>query len=554
MPVAYLHGAESQEVNVGGNPIKVTKSAVVGLVGTAPKGPVNTLTFVKNPKDAAQFGDLFVDDFTIPNALDALFQQGYGQILVVNVFDPANVTLTGNQLKTATAEAITLVASAGTLAHPPLLGSTNITVTNSAGSVTYAYGVDYVIHSGGAISLPGGSTITSTQSIKVTYKYAGTTADTIVLVAGAGATNAAPSKIVTVTDNPFTVTYVAGTDYVIDSYGNITLPSGSSITNTQDVIVTYYTYDSATVSVAQLTGTVNGTTNVKTGSKQFDLAYNLFGFKAKIYEAPGFSTTKSVADLLLVLANKFKGHALVDAPIGTSVPQMITARGTSGSPFNTGSERVILCGPHLKQLNTVTGDTILAPYSQFFAGVMCKTDVEEGYHASPSNHEIIGVLGAEYDMSFDITDPDTDVNALNEVGIVTVASSFGTGAFTWGNRSAAFPTSTAPNNFIANRRTADVVIESILLAQMPYFDKPLTPALIDVVRQAGNDFISVLIQRGALFQGSRVIFDPADNPANELALGHATWRIYFMSPTPTERMTFIAYIDPTLLTKVFAKA
>jgi hypothetical protein len=98
MPASYLHGVETIAVTSGARPVSVVKSAVILLVGTAPTGPINTPTLVMSDVDAAQFGT-FTTGFTIPYALDGIFDQGAGLVVVVNVYDPvkhadnpANVT------------------------------------------------------------------------------------------------------------------------------------------------------------------------------------------------------------------------------------------------------------------------------------------------------------------------------------------------------------------------------------------------------------------------------------------------------------------------------
>lgn len=42
MAANYLHGVETIEVENGARPVKTVKSAVIGLIGTAPMGDVNT--------------------------------------------------------------------------------------------------------------------------------------------------------------------------------------------------------------------------------------------------------------------------------------------------------------------------------------------------------------------------------------------------------------------------------------------------------------------------------------------------------------------------------
>ncbi len=112
----------------------------------------------------------------------------------------------------------------------------------------------------------------------------------------------------------------------------------------------------------------------------------------------------------------------------------------------------------------------LQPYSQRLAGVIAAKDVEKGYHWSPSNTEIQGIVGVERQLTSMINDPTSEVNALNECGVITVFNSYGSGFRTWGNRSAAYPTSTNPTNFICVRRTADILHESVEYSMLQFMD------------------------------------------------------------------------------------
>ncbi len=56
MAANYLHGVETIEIETGPRPVKAVKSAVIGLIGTAPCGPVNqpTLCLLKATRSLAQ--------------------------------------------------------------------------------------------------------------------------------------------------------------------------------------------------------------------------------------------------------------------------------------------------------------------------------------------------------------------------------------------------------------------------------------------------------------------------------------------------------------------
>lgn len=471
MAVNYLHGVETTETDKGPRPVRVVKTAVTFIVGTAPMGPINTPTLILNDKDASQFGPTNLSGFTLPRALDGHIDQGAGTIIAINVLDPTT------HKASVTNESFTLDAyGKAKLAHGALA---NVVIKNSGATVTYVKDTDYSIDlMSGEIQRISTGAMVALSANKASYDYADPTA----------------------------------------------------------------------VVAADVNGTV--TNGVRTGIKLGEDCFNLFGFHPKILIAPVFSTQSSVSAELAILTPKVRGVALVDAPIGTTPTQAITGRGPSGAiNFSTSSDRVVLCYPHLKVYDEATNGTRLEPYSIRFAGVICRTDVDKGYWNSPSNQEILGVLGMERSISFRVNDPSTEANALNEAGITTVANSFGTGFRTWGNRSAAWPTVTHPKNFIAVRRTADVIAESIEFSSLQFSDMPINQAFIDSVLGTANGFMRTLVARGAIIDGI-VYYDKAKNPPEELASGHIVFNYSFMPPIPAERITYESFVDINMLAQL----
>ena len=146
------------------------------------------------------------------------------------------------------------------------------------------------------------------------------------------------------------------------------------------------------------------------------------------------------------------------------------------------------------------------------------SDLANGYWWSPSNVEVEGILGPDVQLYASAVDASSDVNNLNSNGIVTVFNAFGTGFRVWGNRSSAYPNSTAPDNFISVRRTMDVIEESVELAMLQFIDQPISNALITAILASVNSFLRTLIQRGALVAGS-ASYDPAANPPAQISAG-----------------------------------
>ena len=404
MPASFLHGVETIEITKGARTIQTVKTAVIGIIGTAPIDEVeeqyrtiNEPTLILNETEALRYFGKSKAGFTIPDALDAMFDQGAGIAIVINVFNPA--------------------------------------------------------------------------------------------------------KHETVAD----------------------------------------------VKMSDIIGGVDAVTGKRTGLKAFEDCYSLFGYYPKTLIAPVYCENTAIVSEMNVICNKIRAMGIVDAPVGASVQDVITGRGSQGSiNFNTSSERIILCYPHLKVYDTETDTIKLQPYSQRLAGVIAAKDIEKGYHWSPSNTEIQGIVGVEKQLTSMINDPTSEVNTLNEAGIVTVFNSFGTGFRTWGNRSAAFPSSTLPTNFINVRRTADILHESVEYSMLQFIDYPIDNGLIDSICETVNQFIRTLIGRGALIDG-KCTFNQDKSPTTELANGHLLFDIEFMPPTPAERITFESFIDIELL-------
>ncbi|MNO52390.1 Phage tail sheath protein [compost metagenome] len=184
MSANYLHGIETIEVERGPRPISVVKSATIALVGTAPIGPVNTVTLCLGDHDGAQFGSDRLPGFSIPRALAGIYAFGAGTVIVVNALDPAvhRATVTGEATQFGDNDKLSL-------AHPAVVGG--IVLKNTGGTVTYVAGTDYQLDpQTGVITRLAGGTIPAKAAVKVDYAYADpskvTAADIIGAVSVAG--------------------------------------------------------------------------------------------------------------------------------------------------------------------------------------------------------------------------------------------------------------------------------------------------------------------------------------------------------------------------------
>lgn len=81
------HGIEVLELDSGVRPVTTVRTSVIGLVGTAPRGPLNTPTLLTGPRNAA---DVFGAGGSLAAALEAVYAQSGALVVAVNVLDAAN--------------------------------------------------------------------------------------------------------------------------------------------------------------------------------------------------------------------------------------------------------------------------------------------------------------------------------------------------------------------------------------------------------------------------------------------------------------------------------
>lgn len=476
--MSFFHGAETRIVDVGLRPIRQTQIGVIGLVGTSPQYLVaegnrslNQPVQVLNKRQAVDFFGVDREGYTIPNALNAIFDQvdssGGVIVIVVNVLDLATHT-------TEVVEASKTFSSSDTIQLEE--GISDLVVTNVGGLTTYDVTDDYTFNSQtGLITRVASGDITAGATVEVSYSF-------------------------------------------VDP----------SVVTNSDVIG----------------ATVDGD---RTGLQAFIDSFNLFGFFPKILIAPEFSTAVAVTSALNQIAETIDVMAVVDAPLDSSYNEVISGRGPSGTiNFNFASNRLVGCYPHLRAFRQATGAVENEPMSTRFAGVWANKIVSRGFWWSPSNTEFKGIVGTEKAVEFIPGNLDTEANNLNANGIVTYINAFGNGIRSWGNRSFAFPTITSPDNFL-NIRFAQIVInERIRFFAQQYVDYPINNGLIDAILDSINAYFRSLINQGGLLDGSRVYYDPVDNPPQQIADGQIVFRVEMLPSPPAERITFLSYLNVNL--------
>lgn len=312
------------------------------------------------------------------------------------------------------------------------------------------------------------------------------------------------------------------------------------------------TPDPTKVTTADINGTITPA-GLATGFSGAYECYNRFGYFPKLIIAPGFSPTATVRAEMDVVAGRLHALSIADLPLGLTKQQAVEARGVAGAA-NTSSARTVLTYPHVVIEDTTgAAETRLDPLSSRLAGVIIATDLEQGWHHSPSNREIKGVVDLEVPINFYPSDYQNDTNFLNEAGIVTAMRSFATGFRTFGNRSAAFPTSSHVENFIHARRILDMTHEAIIFYLMNYVDRLGTRQNVEAAEEGINAYLRAKIGDG-VFYGATFRFDTAKNTAEQIADGRFFYRLECHPTSVMERITVDSYVDTKFIADALSLA
>ena len=440
--MAFLHGVEVVEVDAGARPVRTVDTGVIGLVGTAEKGPVNIPTLVAGSRrEAAETFGAVGGKGTIPAALAGIFDQVGAKVVVVNVLKRTEVDEEDEKFTAGK-----LQLGAGT----PPFDVKDLKITKRDKSLTYEAGTHYTLDpASGEVKTVAGAqdAIAAGGLVKVSYSYLGDAATADV----AGAAEKA-------------------------AYTGVS---------------------------ALLQASARGLP------------------KPKILVAPQWSREKTVADALDTVAGRLRAVAVVDGPSTTDA-----AAKTEVAKFD--SRRLYFVDPAV----LVGSPPRAEPASARVAGVIARSDAERGFWASPSNRPVAGVAGTARPVDFELGDPASRANILNEARVATIVHRGGYRL--WGNRSTA---SDARWQFLSVARTADAIDESILRSHAWAVDRNITKSYLADVAEGVNAYLRELVGRGAIL-GGRAWIDPDLNTAATFAAGKVVISFDFTPPAPAERITF----------------
>ena len=490
MPETFLHGVEVVEISDGPRPIRTVRSAIIGVIGTAPDsqqevkasvrtgvvGSNNALTFTAKLTGALgnNIGVKLVD----PKANNATLAVSVSdQVITASLATGSGgaITTTAAQLKTAieanaTANALVTVANTG--------ASTGAGVVAAFRTQYLSGGIDETFPLNTPILVPGDAS----------------------MAAKLGATGTLPAAL----------------DGIFDQAGALV------------VVVRVAEGVDAAATTTNVIGGVNSGTGQYEGVHAFLGSESTNGYCPRILCAPGFthqrtSTANAVVAEMVGIAERLRAVIIADGP-STTDAAAITYRG------DWGSKRVFVVDPFVTV--SVDGDLVNKPSSARVAGLIAKSDNERGFWWSPSNQVINGIVGTQRPIDFVLGDASSRANLLNENEVATIIRS--DGFRLWGNRTCSDDPKWA---FLSVVRTADMINDSILRAHMWAVDRNITRTYLEDVTKGVNDYLSSLQAQGAILGGKCWPSVGLNTPAN-ISQGKVFFDFDFTPPYPAEHITF----------------
>jgi phage tail sheath protein FI len=360
-----------------------------------------------------------------------------------------------------------------------------------------------------------------------------------------------PSTVV-VQDSTDTTTYVLGTHYTFAlnaaGEGTITRVSTGTITAGATLHVAYSYLKPTEVLAADIVGTVDASTQLKTGLELVAEVFPRFRMVPGQVLAPGFSTDATVKSAMVAKASNINGNfrALALADIPTASVAVYSAAAAWKSTNGYTDVDLVTFWPMGR-----LGDT-LYHLSTLTAARAMQTDADnDGIpYESPSNKNI-PIDSLALSNGTEVVLDTVAAASLNSQGIVTALNFIG-GWKLWGNRTAVYPGNTDPADaFIPLARMRAWNTGVIVLSHWQRVDNPMNRRKIEAVVDTENIRMNALAARGFII-GARVEFREEDNPVTGLLDGQAVYAVSWMPPPPMDGITFNVEVDPSYLASLFA--
>ena len=317
--------------------------------------------------------------------------------------------------------------------------------------------------------------------------------------------------------------------------------------------VSYDEVDPSLVTKKDIIGGYDVNTHKSTGFELIDSVFPKYTLAPDLLLCPNWSHDAEVAAIMSAKAEDINGVFDADAILDIDTSENGVTYYTDAPEFkkkkNFTKANELVCFPRLR-----LGETEFN-YSTQLAALISQVDNTGEYGGgtpceSASNKSLQAdsmVLANGEEVLLDVQ----KANYLNDNGIIT-ALNFYNGFVSWGNYTAAFPSSSDPvDYFYSISRMFKWVAKTVVLTYWSSIDGKMTRRLIDTILQGVNDWLNGLTSEEKIL-GGRVEFREDENTTTALMAGKAKFHVYLTPPSPMQKMEWVFEYDVSYLSALFA--
>lgn len=311
--------------------------------------------------------------------------------------------------------------------------------------------------------------------------------------------------------------------------------------------------DPSLVTKKEIIGGYDVSTHKSTGFELIDNVFPKYTLAPDLLLCPNWSHDSEVAAIMSAKAENINGVFDADAILDIDTTEKGVTYYTDAPEFkkkkNFTKANELVCFPRLR-----LGETDFN-YSTQLAALISQVDNTGEYGGgtpceSASNKSLQAdsmVLANGEEVLLDVQ----KANYLNDNGIIT-ALNFYNGFVSWGNYTAAFPSSSDPvDYFYSISRMFKWVAKTVVLTYWSSIDGKMTRRLIDTILQGVNDWLNGLTSEEKIL-GGRVEFREDENTETALMAGKARFHVYLTPPSPMQKMEWVFEYDVSYLSALLA--
>lgn len=287
------------------------------------------------------------------------------------------------------------------------------------------------------------------------------------------------------------------------------------------------TGDDEEAALAQTISNIIGTTDESgkyTGLKALLTAEAVTGVKPRILGVPGLDSLE-VATALASVCQKLRAFGYVSAWGCKTISDAMKYR------ENFGQRELMVIWPDFIAWDTTANASATAWATARALGMRARIDQETGWHKTLSNVAVNGVTGISASVFWDLQEPGTDADLLNEAGVTTLIRN--DGFKFWGNRTCSDDPLFLFENYT---RTAQVIADTMAAGHAWAVDKPVTATLIRDIVDGINAKFRELKTAGYIVDAT-CWFDEEANTAETLKAGKLYIDYDYTPVPPLENLT-----------------